>query len=119
VVDDEPAVLASIRRLLEPRYGVEIAADVDAGLEHLAGRDYDLVLCDVMMPGGGGERLFRTLRERSPSTARRVVFLTGGAITEGARRFLHEQPQPVLYKPLELRELDQAAERIAASPRTS
>jgi signal transduction histidine kinase/CheY-like chemotaxis protein len=115
VVDDEPAVLASIRRLLEPRYGVEVAADVDSGLEHLAGRSYDLVLCDVMMPGGGGERLFRTLRERSPSAARRVVFLTGGAITEGARRFLHEQPQPVLYKPLELHDLAVAAEQIRAA----
>jgi len=115
VVDDEPAVLASLRRLLESRYGVEVAADVDAGLEHLAGRDYDLVLCDVMMPGGGGERLFRTLRERSPSAARRVVFLTGGAITEGARKFLHDQPQPVLYKPLELQDLEAAAERIRAA----
>jgi hypothetical protein len=47
-----------------------------------------------------------------------VVFLTGGAITEGARRFLREQPQPVLYKPLEVRELDQAAERLRTEPRT-
>ncbi len=62
LVDDEPAVLSSVRRLLEQHYRVEIAAGVDDGLGLLeSGPGYDVVLCDVMMPSGGGERLYQTL----------------------------------------------------------
>ncbi len=114
LVDDEPAVLTSVRRLLEQYFRVEIASGVDDCLLRLeSGDSFDVVLCDVMMPAGGGERLYQTLLGHRPSLARRVVFLTGGAITEGARRFLRDQPQPVLAKPLDLRELAQAAEAVA------
>ena len=114
VVDDEPAVLASLRRLLESRYGVEVAADVDAGLEHLAGRDYDLVLCDVMMPDGGAERLCQELEHSAPEIARRVVLVTGGATSEAARRFLAGTSQPLLEKPLDLSALAAVVEQVAA-----
>src|SRR3990172_9273128 len=112
LVDDEPAVLTSHRRLLEPRYEVELAEDVERGLARLQAERFDIVLCDLMMPGGGGERLYRTLEERAPAVARRIVFLTGGAPNEGARRFLESQPQPVLYKPIGLELLARVAEKL-------
>jgi signal transduction histidine kinase/ActR/RegA family two-component response regulator len=116
IVDDEPAMLSAARRLLEARYRVEIASGVDEGLARIEASDrFDLVLCDVMMPAGGGERLYNTLLGRLPAMARRIVFLTGGAVTDGARRFLHSQPQPVLYKPLDLAALDRAADAVAAT----
>jgi signal transduction histidine kinase/ActR/RegA family two-component response regulator len=113
LVDDEPAVLSSVRRLLEQYFWVEIASGVDDGLLRLeSGAAFDLVLCDVMMPAGGGQRLYQTLLGQRPSLARRVVFLTGGAVTDGARRFLREQPQPVLSKPLDMGALARAAEAV-------
>ena len=75
----------------------------------------DLVLCDVMMPAGGGERLYRTLLGHAPAIARRVVFFTGGAVTESARQFLRNQPQPILTKPLDLGQLARAAEQVASA----
>ncbi len=116
LVDDERAVLSSVRRLLEQHYAVEIASGVDDGLDRIeADPAFDLVLCDVMMPAGGGERLYNTLRGSRPSMARRVVFLTGGAVTEGTRHFLRGQPQPVLHKPLDLEELAQAAQALSTA----
>ena len=112
VIDDEGAVLSSLRRVLEPRYGVALASGVDEALERLHAESFDFVLCDVMMPGGGGERLYRTLLGRSPTLARRVVFFTGGAVTEAARQFIHAQPQPVLSKPLDVEDLGRIAERM-------
>ena len=44
--------------------------------------------------------------------ARRLIFVTGGAATVSARRFLDEQPQPVLYKPLDLASLGAAIEQV-------
>ncbi len=109
-------MLSATRRLLEARYRVEIASGVDDGLARVeAARWFDLVLCDVMMPSGGGERFYNSLLVRLPAMARRIVFITGGAVTEGARRFLREQPQPVLHKPLDLGELSRAAEELVAA----
>jgi CheY-like chemotaxis protein len=115
VVDDEPTVLTSLRRLLEQRYGIDVASGVDDALARVEARHFDLVLCDVMMPAGGGERFYRTLAERSPELARRIVFFTGGAVTDAARQFLHGQPQPVLYKPLDVDQLARVAERLQAT----
>lgn len=112
IVDDESAVLRSLRRVLEPRYGVELASGVDDALGRIAEECFDLVLCDVMMPAGGGERLYSTLLDRSPAAARRVVFFTGGAVTDAARQFLRNQPQPVLYKPLDLEQLARVADEM-------
>jgi signal transduction histidine kinase len=116
VIDDEPTVLSSTRRLLEGRYQVEIAAGVDEALARVESAGwFDLVLCDVMMPSGGGERFYGMLLVRMPALARRVVFLTGGAVTEGARRFLREQPQPVLHKPIDLGELARTADEVVSA----
>jgi len=112
IVDDESAVLTSLRRLLEPQYGVAVAAGVDEGLSRIEQASFDLILCDVMMPGGGGERLYRTLLGRAPSAAQRIVFFTGGAVTEAARQFLRNQPQPILEKPLDLEQLACVAEQL-------
>jgi signal transduction histidine kinase/CheY-like chemotaxis protein len=120
LVDDEPTVLTSGRRLLESRYRVEVASGVDEGLRQIeSGAGFDIVLCDVMMPSGGGERLYHTLLGRRPSLARRIVFLTGGAVTEGARRFLREQPQPVLHKPIDMGDLVRATDALAGDPPAS
>src|SRR6266540_1405146 len=117
IVDDEAAVLTSIRRLLEPQYRIALATGVDEGLSHLDQATFDLVLCDVMMPGGGAERLYRTLLGRAPAVARRVVFFTGGAVTDEAREFLGSQPQPVLFKPLDLEQFARVAEQMCRGSR--
>ncbi len=112
IVDDESAVLSSLRRLLEPRYGIEVASGVDDALARVEAHTFDLVLCDLMMPGGGGERFYTTLLGRAPAAARRVVFFTGGAVTDAARLFLKSQPQPVLYKPFDAEQLERVAEHV-------
>ena len=75
----------------------------------------DLVLCDVMMPAGGGERFYRSLLRSAPTLAKRVVFFTGGAVTEAARQFLRNQPQPILTKPLDLDQLARVAGQITST----
>jgi signal transduction histidine kinase/CheY-like chemotaxis protein len=115
IVDDEPAVLSSLHRRLEPSYAVETSSGVDDALARLDTQRFDLVLCDVMMPAGGGERVYRTLISHAPAAARRIVFFTGGVVTEAAREFLKSQPQPVIDKPLDPAQLAHAAEQVAKS----
>ncbi len=102
IVDDEPALVRSLRRLL---HGHEVvsAADGHSALEILSrDRNFDLVLCDLMMPGLPGPRLYRSVEEQMPELAARFVFMTGGAFTEWGQEFLNSTELPILNKPLDL-----------------
>jgi len=106
VIDDDPQVRASLARLLGRRHDVTAADGVWAGLEKARAETFDLVLCDVMMPGGGGARFWTELALRAPRTMGRVAFMTGGAATAEARAFLASQPRRVLAKPFDASEVE-------------
>jgi two-component system response regulator (stage 0 sporulation protein F) len=66
VVDDEPGLRAVVRTILNDEgYSVLEAANGPAMLELLAEEHADLVLLDVMMPGGDGREAYRALRARA------------------------------------------------------
>jgi CheY-like chemotaxis protein len=65
VVDDEPALRAVVRAILSDEgYDVLEAANGMAMIAILAEERVDLVLMDVMMPGGDGRTAYRDLRQR-------------------------------------------------------
>lgn len=99
-VDDEPILLDALTRALEGHYAIDRAASAQAALELLAaGNEYDLVVCDLMMPRMTGMDLFRALEQRFPSAARRTAFMTGGAFTLPAQEFIAAAGRRVLEKP--------------------
>lgn len=124
VIDDERAVGAAIAAELAT-HDVTVVASGREALELLhRDRDFDLVLCDLMMPEVTGMDLYDSLHLVDPRVAERIVFMTGGAFTPRAGRFLDEVPNPRLDKPFRgeaLHELVQRAPRrvrrpVAASP---
>lgn len=106
LVDDDRAVRNALRRLLAARHDVALADGVESARSLLGGESFDAVLCDLVMPDGGGERLYRLVLAERPAVAGRFVFITGGARDEEGRRFLASQPQPVLEKPLDAAALE-------------
>lgn len=101
VIDDDPLVAKTIRRVLR-RHDVVVAEGGAAALEALAGGDHwDVVLCDLMMPDVSGMDVFEHTVARRPALRDRFVFMTGGAFTPAARRFVDEVPNPCLSKPFD------------------
>lgn len=89
VVDDEPLIGASARRLLSPEHDVVVVHSGEAALCAVESpRAFDVVLCDLMMPGMTGIELHQRLAQSRPDVAERMVFVTGGAFTEAAEDFL-------------------------------
>ncbi len=114
VVDDEPYVTRALHRSLSSEHEVATANGARAALELVGGGTrFDLILCDVMMPGMTGMDLYAELNRLAPEQARRVVFMTGGAFTPRALSFLQEVPNPKLSKPLDLRQLRALVDRSA------
>jgi two-component system, NtrC family, sensor kinase len=98
VVDDEPAIGASVRRLLADDL-VDFVTSGDAALERMARNTYDVVLCDVHMPESSGPQLFADIMARMPELASRFVFMTGGEISSGGREDVEHIARPVIDKP--------------------
>ena len=78
LVDDEPSILSSLRRLFRPQgYHVLTAEGGQAGLDLLQGETVDLVISDMRMPGMDGARFLEKVRRVQPNAAR--ILLTGYA----------------------------------------
>jgi two-component system NtrC family sensor kinase len=99
VVDDEAMIRTVLQMVVsELGYEVDEAADGDEALQCLARRSYDVVLCDLLMPGMQGDELFRICRQENPQAASRFVFLSGCSGSEGSADFAANSGQPCLIK---------------------
>jgi signal transduction histidine kinase len=103
VVDDEPIVCSSLARLLAKEGDVFTATSAGHALALIReGQRFDVLLCDLMLPGMDGPALHENIRTIDPPQAERMVFMTGGAFTERARGFLETVENQRLNKPFEV-----------------
>ncbi|WP_018610023.1 HD domain-containing phosphohydrolase [Uliginosibacterium gangwonense] len=89
LVDDEPNVLSSLRRLLRPQgYTTLTAPGGEAALDILGAQPVDLIISDMRMPGMSGAQLLTQVRERWPNVLR--LLLTGHAEVSSAISAINE-----------------------------
>jgi signal transduction histidine kinase/ActR/RegA family two-component response regulator len=123
-VDDEALLLKAYKRMLGDAHELATALGGHEALRILE-RDagFDVILCDLQMPDMSGVELYGAVRERFPALGDRFVFVTGGAFSSDARRFLEESVASVIQKPFRLEDLLALIERAAgggeAGPATS
>ncbi|MEW5854607.1 MAG: ATP-binding protein [Myxococcota bacterium] len=103
IVDDDPMVGRSLRRLLSRAHDATLAFSAAEALELLrADPTYDLILCDLMMPGKSGMDLFEEAVALKPELGPRFAFVTGGAFTPRAREFLSRVTNDRFQKPVDV-----------------
>ncbi|HJX53685.1 MAG TPA: response regulator [Polyangia bacterium] len=117
-VDDEALLLKAYRRMLLSHHDVETMLGAKEALR-LFGQDraFDVVLCDLQMPEMSGSELYETVRQRWPELAQRFIFITGGACSQEARRFLESPGLACIKKPFQMAELLELIESHAAGNR--
>ncbi len=113
VVDDDPLVAAVSSRILERDFETTVANSGSEASDLLLRGTFDVVLCDLMMPGMTGMELHALLADRAPEVAERMVFMTGGAFTAAARAFLESIPNACVEKPFTPTELRAALAAVA------
>jgi CheY-like chemotaxis protein len=111
-VDDEALLLKAYRRMLSDVHDVETAVGAQEALRVLSGDcEFDAILCDLQMPDISGAELYASVRLRYPGLAERFIFVTGGAFSTDAKRFLEESSCAVINKPFRVEELLTMIER--------
>jgi signal transduction histidine kinase/CheY-like chemotaxis protein len=116
IIDDEPLLGQTLRFAFQDRHDVEVASSGREALARLgADAEFDLVLCDLMMPDVSGEHVYRAVRERAPGLLPRFVFMTGGAFTERAQEFLAQFAGRQLEKPFNIDEVELLLSELSAA----
>jgi CheY-like chemotaxis protein len=115
IIDDERPVVTMLARFLESSYDVRHTTVPDEALTLLSAQRFDVILCDVMMPGMSGIDLYRAAQERSPGSERRMVFMTGGGLHPEIYEFLRDAERPKLEKPFDIQELKRVLQQVADS----
>jgi len=112
VVDDEVAILKIYPRYLGKTQCVACASGREALELFRRGERFDVILCDLMMPQTSGIDVYEELVRTVPDQAARMIFVTGGAFTDRARRFLGDLNNPTLDKPFDSAHLFEAMTRV-------
>jgi CheY-like chemotaxis protein len=108
VMDDDPEILELLKTVIAGEgHAADTASSGREGLKMLESREYDLILCDIVMPGFDGTRVFEEIAVRWPHLLGRLVFISGygDGLDERARTFIASRGVPMIGKPFDKHEI--------------
>ncbi|MEM9696503.1 MAG: response regulator, partial [Myxococcota bacterium] len=76
--------------------------------------DFDVVVCDLMMPDLDGRGVFEFIKRHAPHLEPYLIFCSGGAFTSRMRDFAATLANPCLEKPVDGATLLAAVEQALA-----
>ena len=101
VIDDEKSIRNALKEILEyEKHEVHDAADGMAGLKKVAENRYDVILCDIKMPGMDGIEVLEKLQELHSDIP--VVMISGHGNIETAVEAIKKGAFDFISKPLDL-----------------
>jgi len=103
VVDDERAIRNTLKDILTyEKYEVDEAANALEALEKIQATMYDVILCDIKMPGMDGIELLDKIKEQSDA---QVIMISGHGNIDTAVEAIRKGAYDYISKPLDLNRL--------------
>jgi CheY-like chemotaxis protein len=119
LIEDEPAVMALVRAVLEGHgYSVVPTESGAEALRLLESREFHGVVSDMRTPGGvDGAQVYAWIATHRPELARRLVFITGDMANEETAATLRRTGAPCVEKPFRVHDfiavIEQTMGRVA------
>jgi DNA-binding response OmpR family regulator len=106
LLDDDIELADSVKGLLESHnFVVTTVKNGVGGLREVMAMDFDVIICDMMMPTMPGDMFYLAVKKVKPSHCSRFLFVTGHGHDEKVHRFLQETEGLVVYKPVPIDEM--------------
>lgn len=103
LLEDDVELTEALTAILEMQnYYVKVVHRGVDGLREIAALDFDVIICDMVMPGLPGDMFYLAVQKLKPHLCSRFLFITGHKGNPSVSSFLSKVNQPVLYKPLTL-----------------
>jgi two-component system alkaline phosphatase synthesis response regulator PhoP len=104
LIEDEAGLVMTLSdRLTSEGYAVDSAQDAETGLARATSEAFDLIILDVMLPGGSGFDICRDLRQRNITTP--IIMLTARGQIIDKVLGLKIGAEDYITKPFEMMEL--------------
>ncbi len=101
IIDDERSIRNTLKDILEfEGHNVELAQDGKEGFEKASQGSYDVVFCDIKMPGMDGVEVLEKLVESGVDTS--IVMISGHGTIETAVECIKKGAFDFIQKPLDL-----------------
>ena len=106
LVDDDTELADTLKELLESRnFVVAVQPNGAAALREVQAIDYDVIVCDMLMPKMAGDLFYLAVKKIKPELAARFVFITGHADNPKVEEFFNSIDALVIFKPVLMEEL--------------
>ncbi len=115
IVDDERNTRDVLGRMMRRDFDVTLAADGNEAVNLIERRDFDVVLTDLQMPGGGGMSVLHATREKTPSPP--CIVLTAYGSIETAVRAVKGGAADFITKPVNFEHLKVKIDQLLESGR--
>jgi DNA-binding response OmpR family regulator len=113
IVDDEAQFIELMAMQLEHEgFQVDSATDGAQGIKKIMESDYEIILCDLVMPKLAGDMFYRAVERVKPHLCRRFIFVTAYRDDPKSEAFIRQVDGPVLWKPFQFRFLLEAIEAV-------
>jgi CheY-like chemotaxis protein len=106
LLDDDVELADTLKALLESRnFVVTTVGNGVEGLREVMDLDFDVIICDMVMPSLAGDMFYLAVQKTKPHLADRFVFITGHSDNPRVDAFLKKTDCFVLIKPVLTEEL--------------
>jgi len=106
VLEDDPALSELLMGFLtENGFEVVPVRNGVEGVHEVLKSDFEVILCDLMMPALPGDMFFRAVGRMRPHLCERFIFMTGHGASPNVDRLVASTNNAVLAKPFDLNDL--------------
>lgn len=106
LVEDDPAFQEVMKDFLaENGFSVKAVQNGVEGVHEVLASDFEVILCDMMMPTLPGDMFFRAVERMRPHLCSRFVFMTGHRGNPKVNEFISAVRGTILTKPFQVNDL--------------
>ena len=103
LVEDDLQFSQILKEYLESfNYSVTVAADGVQGMKRVMEKDFDVIVCDLLMPNLPGDMFYIGVERVKPNLAKRFIFITGHQNNPKIAEFVKKVRALTLFKPFEM-----------------
>jgi DNA-binding response OmpR family regulator len=113
LVEDDQAFAETLKSYLETcNFIVTLAKDGLEGVKQIMNADFEVIVCDMLMPKMPGNMFYVAVERTKPALARRFVFITGHDTDPKIAAFLKQIRGLCLFKPFQMHQLLETIEVV-------
>jgi CheY-like chemotaxis protein len=106
LVEDDPAFQEIMHDFLtESGFAVVAVQNGVEGVHEVLASDFEVVLCDMMMPTLPGDMFYRAVERMRPHLCERFIFMTGHRGNQKVNDFIQNVRGTILTKPFQVDDL--------------